>query len=79
MTLSNKNSKFLFELNVDGDNPLRICQKYKNTIIDRLLKYQTVVNAQYNKNDRVKIVFLPHRFDIIIKNGTAYFYIKGDN
>ncbi|ACM93724.1 hypothetical protein NAMH_0666 [Nautilia profundicola AmH] len=42
------------------------------------MKYKTIINAEYLENDRVKIVFLPHRFDIIIKNQVAYFYLKGD-
>jgi hypothetical protein len=68
----------LFKLYVDKNKPLIICKKYKNQIIDNLLKYKIIVNAEYLQNDRIKIVFLPHRFDIIIKDGFAYFYLKGN-
>lgn len=58
---------------------LKICKKYKDDIIDNLLKHSSVLYAHYLKdNDRIKIVFLPKRFDIIIKDGFAYFYLKGD-
>jgi len=78
--LTNKTSKkkLLFRLDVDEKNAVKICKKYKNEIIDRLLQYNTIINARYFTNDRIKIVFLPHRFDIIIKNSVAYFYIKGE-
>lgn len=78
LTTDNLNKKLLFTLNVDETDPLLICKKYKNKIIDQLLKYKAIINAQYMQNDRIKILFLPHRFDIIIKNQTAYFYLKGD-
>ncbi|WP_456479299.1 hypothetical protein [Nautilia sp.] len=80
LTLKNSPKKLLFVLETGSESGkvTEICKRYKNEIINRLLRYQAVVNAFYSKEDRVKIVFLPHRFDIIIKNQKTYFYIKGD-
>jgi len=52
-----------------------MCKKEKNKIILKMLKYKSYI---YSKNNYLKLTFPPKRFDIIIKNGVAYFYLKGN-
>jgi hypothetical protein len=90
LTNRNLSGKLVFKIDVHGKdkyykhNPLKLCKNYKNTIMDKLLKSKIIFYSNETLNNsfysgREKMTFLPHRFDIIIKNGTAYFYIKGDN
>ena len=57
------------------------CLYYKDFIIDTLLKKgiylyaSDVLYSNYLKT-RIKVTFLPIRFDIIIKDKRVYFYLK---
>ena len=78
MVKINSSKKLLFVIDTYEDNPLKVCKIHSEEIIDKLIKYKVIINSTFNKNDKIKMVFLPHLFDIIIKNNRAYFYIKGD-
>jgi len=80
--LSYKHSpkKYLFSLPLYKDIKTT-CKIYKEKIIDILLKQKVFVysNEKLSKNNsksRIKLTFLPKRFDIIIKNGVVKFYLK---
>ena len=68
----------IFTLDVDQTDIKKVCDKNHEKIVDKLFKQQIIVTNEYNKDDITKIIYLPKRFDIIIKNGFAYFYLKGD-
>jgi len=68
----------LFTVDTDETDILSLCKNKEDIIVNRLLKTNIIVNSKTDGNDRIKIVYLPHRFDIIIKNGIAYFYLKGN-
>ena len=74
----NFSKKLLFAIDTDEKDPLKVCKIHSEEIIDKLIKHKIIVNSTFNRNDKIKIIFLPHLFDIIIKNNIAYFYIKGD-
>jgi len=72
--------KFLFSLPF-YKSIIKTCKKYENNIIDQLLKnevfissFEIVTNGYLNQKE--KIIFLPKRFDIIIKDGRIFFYLK---
>jgi len=80
----NSKKKFLFRLKTPYKSVSRICKFQKNQIIDNLFKnnfYIYSYELKRNKNfiSYQKGVFLPKRFDIIIKNNYVYFYLKGEN
>jgi len=71
--------KFLFKLPLYKDE-LSTCYKFKEKIVDNLLKQDIYVNGSDYLNgsisSKVKLVCLPKRFDIIIKGKYVYFYLK---
>lgn len=82
LTNSKAPKKLLFSFKCRGDIS-ECCFKYKDKIVDLLLKKVVFISS----NDHIektkltttqKLTFLPQRFDIIIKNGSIYFYIKGE-
>ena len=73
--------KFLFSLFYNDNTILHFCYKNREEIINNLLKEGIVLSSRekiYNTflETHKKLTFLPHKFDIIIKNGYAYFYLK---
>ncbi len=56
------------------------CLRYKDEIISKLLKKEIVISGSDDFSSKIKmktkLVFLPQRFDIIIKGDEVYFYIK---
>jgi len=64
---------------------IEICLKTQSEkIFNELLKRDIILTSLSKKTsnsfyEKTKIVYLPKRFDIIIKNNEAYFYIKEDN
>jgi hypothetical protein len=78
LTVSNSKKTLLFTVDTNDTDVLSLCKHNEDVIVNRLLKSNIVVNSETDRNDRIKIVYLPHRFDIIIKNRTAYFYLKGN-
>ncbi len=76
--------KFLFKFKTPYKDIEKICKLQKNKIIDNLLKEKFHINSFVLKRNnyivsREKGVYLPKRFDIIIKNNYVYFYLKGEN
>jgi len=73
--------RFLFSLPCDS-SVIKCCYKHKNEIMDFLLKNVVLYSRDKVNNFSLSnistLTFLPQRFDIIIKNGIAYFYLKGD-
>jgi hypothetical protein len=77
-SLGKKRLLFYFPCN---ETIKKCCYENKELIINRLLKDEIVVSGFDYKNlntfkTHAKITFLPLTFDIIIKNGYAYFYLK---
>ena len=75
--------KFLFSLpsNYPQKDVIKFCYKNRDKIVDKLLQQNIILIAReksYNTylETHKKLTFLPHKFDIIIKNGYAYFYLK---
>ena len=84
MTDNDNNKKFLFKIPTVYDKIDKICENQKDEIALKLLKsgiytssYDDIYNNQAIKTYS-KLTYIPKRFDIIIKNGFAYFYLKGD-
>ena len=84
MTQNYENKKMLFKIPTKFNNIDTFCKNQKDEIVLKLLKsgiytssYDDIFNNQAIKTYS-KITFIPKRFDIIIKNGFAYFYLKGD-
>jgi hypothetical protein len=73
LTVSDADEKFIFKIKIDEKDINSLCKKEKDKIILNLLKYKSYI---YSNNYYSKITFIPKRFDIIIKNGFAYFYLK---
>ncbi len=83
MTSSIEHKKFLFSLPCKSSSIRKCCYKNKSVIINELLKNGLIVTSNdeiinSNLKTRSKLTFLPHRFDIIMKNQIAYFYLKGN-
>ena len=83
MTVNNANKKLLFTLPCDEKDIIKCCNKNKDKIVDKLIAKKVIIFSEDNLinnslNNSAKLTYLPHRFDIIIKNGVAYFYIKGE-
>jgi len=81
MTSENKNKKFLFKIPTLYNKVQKICKYQSQTLIDKLTNVEVyiysndeVLKSKYNF--RTKLTFPPKRFDIIIKNEAAYFYLK---
>ena len=75
---------FLFKFKTKYKTIKNICKYEQSNIIKHLLKENfCIVSSVFKKGSyiisREKGVFLPKRFDIIIKNNYVYFYLKGDN
>ena len=80
LTTKYSKSTFLFSLPLVKDIKTT-CIYYKDKIIDFLLKddiYLKKKKKMYKNylKSRIKLTFLPKRFDIIIKNGEVKFYLK---
>jgi len=83
MTHVNSSKKFLFMFPCAQNDILKCCSKNRDLIIDKLLQRNIIIFSRdrlinNSLNNSAKLTFLPHRFDIIIKNGVAYFYLKGE-
>ena len=80
MSISNLPYFYLFKIPTDKKDIIKICYENKEKIIDYLLKKEVFVTANERSDNsfssRIVATFLPKRFDIIIKNGYAYFYLK---
>jgi len=81
INFSTQNGKLLFSLPYNDKSVIKFCYKNRENIIDNLLKQKIVFTSRdkiYNTflETHKKLTFLPHKFDIIIKNGYAYFYLK---
>lgn len=77
LTNSNIRKKLIFIIPVKSKNIKLICKNNQQKIINNLLRYQFFITSNDNAfNFKTKGVFLPKRFDIIIKNNKAYFYLK---
>jgi len=80
--MTNKNVKkiFLFKFSTPYHNVKEICKYQSQILVDKLMKLNSFVYSnEVIKNDyhfRIKLTFIPKRFDIIIKNQVAYFYLK---
>ena len=84
MTNKNVKRKLLFKLPTIYIEVKKICKYQSQILIDKLMKFESIIysNDEILKNRynfRTKLTFTPKRFDIIIKNGIADFYLKGDN
>jgi len=83
MTYENSNKKLLFTLPCNEKDIIKCCNNNKDKIVDKLIAKKVIIFSEDNLinnslNNSAKLTFLPHRFDIIIKNSVAYFYIKGE-
>jgi len=81
LTSSNKHKIFLFKIGCEYKNINKCCYSHKSEIIDNLLKNEVFLYSldKLNKNsfkDYSKLTFTPKRFDIILKNGYLYFYLR---
>jgi len=82
MTGLNSERIFLFSIPCSGDE-LSCCRKHKDEIIKYLLHNEIILTSSDSLhtgslNSYSNITYIPRRFDIIINNDTAYFYLKGD-
>ena len=78
---NNQKYIFLFEFPTRYKNISDVCKFNQAKIIKYLLKYKFHISSNETKKNnylfsRIKGVFLPKRFDIIIKNGFVKFYLK---
>ena len=82
LTSSTSKSRYLFSLPL-YKNIKSTCKKYENEIIQNLLRQRVVITSYEIKTEflktKTKLVFLPKRFDIIIKNDRVYFFIKEED
>jgi len=81
LTSTKKNKVFLFKLSCKYKNIQKCCYLHQSEIIDNLLKNEVFLYSldKLNKNffkDYSKLTFTPKRFDIILKNGYLYFYLR---
>ena len=84
MTPSDKKRKFIFAIDTDYLTPKDVCKNESSKIIENLMKYKSIVYSNEKLNNftlktRTKLSFPPRRFDIIIKNYKAYFYLRGED
>jgi len=76
--------KFLFKFKTPYKSIKKVCKFQKDEIINNLLQNSFhIYSANLKLNNmlfsRQKGVFLPKRFDIIIKNNFVYFYLKEED
>ena len=76
-----ENERFLFNFPTKYHKIVDVCKFEQNKIVKYLLKYKFHISSNETKNNnylfsKIKGVFLPQRFDIIIKNGCVKFYLK---
>jgi hypothetical protein len=81
MNSSDLNSFYIFKIPTTKKDIIKTCYENRETIIDYLLNknmFITAIEKIHNSilSSKVVATFLPKRFDIIIKNGYAYFYLK---
>jgi hypothetical protein len=81
LTVEDKKEKYLFKISCNENNIKICCKKNSEKIFNELLKRDIIVTSTSLIShkffyEKTKIVYLPQRFDIIIKNGFAYFYLK---
>jgi len=81
MVKNSSKKKLLFKFKTPYHSIKKICKYQQNEIINNLLKYKFhIFSYDLKKNNFLvsyqKGVFLPQRFDIIIKNNYVYFYLK---
>ena len=84
MTSSNKRTKFLFFIDTPYLKVKDVLKYQQSEIINKLLKENVFIysNSLLRKNyfyEKSKLSYTPKRFDIIIKNHRAYFFLKEDN
>ena len=84
MTQSDANEKFIFSIDTSYSKPKEVCKKESQKIIDNLIKYKSIIYSNetltnFSLKTRTKLSFPPKRFDIIIKNSRAYFFLKEKN
>jgi len=81
LTASKLPKKFLFKIPCNKTIK-KCCQLNQKMIIDKLLKNNIYIYSfNYMKNNIIfknysKLTFLPKRFDIILKDGYLYFYLR---
>ena len=81
MTSNLQNGKFLFEFPTKYTTIKNVCKFEQTKIVNYLLmKKFHIFSYEIKKNSylfsSIKVVFLPKRFDIIIKDGFVKFYLK---
>jgi len=74
-----RRGRLLFSFDCEEGSVLKCCKKYQNLIVDKLLQGDIILTSRdkiYNTyiQTHKKLTFLPHKFDIIIKNDKIYFY-----
>ncbi|GAB6045038.1 hypothetical protein JCM11957_06360 [Caminibacter profundus] len=73
--------KYLFSIKCQTKDFLKCCQLKKDKIINKLILTDISISGYDEKSYSTfisisKLIYLPHLFDIIIKDDKAYFYIK---
>ena len=71
--------KFVFKIKTNFKNEFLICKLKKEELISKLLQFKAnIYSNEYLSNktfySRIKLSFPPKKFNIIIKDNTAYFY-----
>lgn len=84
MTKSYRKGQLIFSIDTDYLKAEEVCKKDSSKIVDNLLKYKGVIYSNdklknFSLKNREKLSFPPRRFDIIIKNYRAYFFLKEKN
>ncbi len=80
----NSKKKFLFSIPAKYNKIFLICKYQQNLIVKQLMKYSFHIYSFETKGNnrvfyKIKGVFLPKRFDIIIRDKKVYFYLKEPN
>ena len=78
----NFGKKLLFSIDCN-ESIKKCCNKYRNFIVQNLLKEDVFIFSNDTKtyksiSSNTKLTYLPHLFDIILKDNRLYFYIKDD-
>ena len=84
MTKNYRKGQLIFSIDTDYLKAEEVCKKDSSKIVDNLLKYKGVIYSNdklknFSLKNREKLSFPPRRFDIIIKNYRAYFFLKEKN
>jgi len=79
LTNNIRRRRLLFSFDCGEESVLKCCKKYQDLIVDKLLESDIILTSRdkiYNTyiQTHKKLTFLPHKFDIIIKNDKIYFY-----